>query len=302
MSADTAAFLRSSGSTALLIDGKAIAASVTVKVAEDVAALGFQPGLAVVLVGSDPASEVYVRSKGRMAQQCGFHSIQRDLPAATTQAELLEMVAALNADAAIHGILVQMPLPAHIDAAAIIAAISPAKDVDGFHPLNVGYLASGAREKALAPCTPAGAMLLIEAASLRLGRGLAGQEAVVVGRSGIVGKPMAQLLLAADCTVTVAHSRTRNLAETVARADILVAAVGRAEMISGSWIKPGAIVVDVGINRITAADGRARLTGDVDFAAAIQRAGAITPVPGGAGPMTIAMLMQNTLTAAQRLQ
>ena len=292
--------LRPSTSTALLIDGRAAAGAVTAEVARQVAAANARPGLAVVLVGADPASQIYVRAKGKMAAHCGFHSVQRDLPAETSEADLLALVASLNADPAIHGILVQMPLPAHIDAAKIIAAISPAKDVDGFHPLNVGYLASGWRDKALVPCTPAGAMLLIEAAAKALGRTLAGAEAVVVGRSNIVGKPMAHLLLQADCTVTVAHSRTKNLAQTIGRADILVAAVGRPEMIRGEWIKPGAIVIDVGINRIAGAGGKARLAGDVAFAEAIHRAGAITPVPGGAGPMTIALLMQNTWTAAQR--
>lgn len=296
----TAPILRPSEAGALLIDGRVAAAAVTARVACEVAAAGARPGLAVVLVGSDPASQVYVAAKGKMALQCGFHSVQHDLPAKTLQAEVLALVAALNADPAINGILVQMPLPAHIDAAAIVAAISPAKDVDGFHPLNAGYLATGAADRALVPCTPAGAMLLIEAAATALGRPLAGQEAVIVGRSNIVGKPMAQLLLAADCTVTLAHSRTRNLAQVVSRAAILVAAVGRPEMIAGDWIQPGAIVIDVGINRIAGADGRTRLVGDVAFGQAITRAGAITPVPGGAGPMTIALLMRNTWTAAQR--
>ena len=292
--------LRPSGHNALLIDGKLAAGVVTAEVARQVAASSLKPGLAVVLLGSDPASQIYVRSKGRMALQCGFHSVQHDLPATTSQADLLVLVAALNADPAIHGILVQMPLPAQINAAKIIAAISPGKDVDGFHPLNVGYLASGAREQALLPCTPAGAMQLIEAAAKALDCKLAGLEAVIVGRSNIVGKPMAQLLLQADCTVTIAHSRTRDLASVVSRADIVVAAVGRAEMVRGAWIKPGAIVIDVGINRITGPEGRAKLVGDVAFGEAVLRAGAISPVPGGAGPMTIALLMQNTWTAAQR--
>ena len=294
------AVLRPSGAAALLIDGRHAAAIVTAQVAREVAASGLIPGLAVVLVGSDPASQIYVKSKGRMALQCGFHSVQHDLPATTSEIDVLALVAALNADPAIHGILVQMPLPGHIDAAKIITAISPAKDVDGFHPLNVGYLASGSRDKALVPCTPAGAMQLIEIAALALGRKLAGLEAVVVGRSNIVGKPMVQLLLQANCTVTIAHSRTTDLAATIGRADILVAAVGRAAMVQGDWIKPGAIVIDVGINRIAGFDGKPKLVGDVEFAKAVLRAGAITPVPGGVGPMTIALLMQNTWTAAKR--
>ena len=292
--------MRPSGSRALLIDGRALADAVTREVALTVEVLGIRPGLAVVLVGADPASHIYVRAKGRMALACGFHSVQHDLGSGASQAEVLALVQALNADPAIHGILVQMPLPSHIDAAAIIAAISPDKDVDGFHPLNVGLLAGGSPERALVPCTPAGAMLLIEAAAQALGRDLAGREAVIVGRSGIVGKPMAQLLLQRDCTVTIAHSRTVDLPGVVARADILVAAIGRAEMLRGAWIKPGAIVIDVGINRIAGADGKQKLVGDVAFAETVLRAGAITPVPGGAGPMTIAMLMRNTLTAAQR--
>ena len=290
--------LRPSGAAALLIDGKLAAAAVTARVAREVATSGLVPGLAVVLVGSDPASQVYVKSKGRMALQCGFHSVQHDLPATTSENDVLALVAALNADPAIHGILVQMPLPDHIDAARIIMAISRAKDVDGFHPLNVGYLASGSRDQALVPCTPAGAMQLIELAALALGRKLPGLEAVVVGRSNIVGKPMAQLLLQADCTVTIAHSRTVDLAGTVGRADILVAAVGRAAMVQGDWIKPGAIVIDVGINRIAGLEGKAKLVGDVEFTKAVLRAGAITPVPGGVGPMTIACLLRNTLVAA----
>ena len=298
---DHSSILRPSGLGALLIDGKIAAAQITRAVGAEVAALGIRPGLAVVLVGSDPASEVYVKAKGRMAAACGFHSVQHDLAAQTTQDELLALLRQLNADPAIHGILVQMPLPRHLDAATIIEAISPGKDVDGFHPLNAGYLASGEPGRALVACTPAGAMLLIEAAARELGRPLAGQDAIVVGRSNIVGRPMAQLLLQADCTVTIAHSRTRDLAATVARAGIVVAAAGRPEMVRGAWIKPGAIVIDVGINRRALPDGRAQLVGDVEFAAAAARAGAIAPVPGGAGPMTIAMLMRNTLSAARRL-
>ena len=292
--------LRPSGHGALLIDGKLAAAGITQAIGREVAVSGLVPGLAVVLVGSNPASEIYVNSKSRMAKQCGFHSVQHDLAAETSQADLLALVRGLNADPAIHGILVQMPLPKHIDAAAVIDAISPRKDVDGFHPLNAGYLATGETGRALVACTPAGAMLLIEMAARELGRPLAGLDAIVVGRSNIVGKPMAQLLLQRDCTVTIAHSRTRDLAAAVARADIVVAAVGRPEMVRGDWIKPGAIVIDVGINRQMLPDGRSKLTGDVAFAEAVTRAGAITPVPGGAGPMTIAMLMQNTLTAAKR--
>lgn len=306
---DTSAFLRPSGMGALLIDGKLIAADVTRQVAEGAAALpkkGVRAGLAVVLVGDDPASQVYVRSKSKSAEACGFHSVQHNLPAATSEAELIELVRHLNADPAIHGILVQLPLPAHINATLVLETIAPQKDVDGFHPINAGLLAVGDHERALVPCTPAGSMILLQRVAAALNRPLAGAEAVVVGRSNIVGKPMAQLLLAQNCTVIIAHSRTRDLAQSVARADIVVAAVGRPEMIKGAWIKQGALVIDVGINRVAAegvdAQGRpkTRLVGDVEFNAAAQRAGAITPVPGGVGPMTIAMLMSNTLTAAQR--
>ncbi len=292
--------LRPSGQHSLLIDGKAAAAQITADIGRDVAASGLKPGLAVVLVGSDAASQVYVKSKGKMAAACGFHSVQIDLPAETPEAALIAHVASLNDDPAIHGILVQMPLPRHIDAAKVIAAISPTKDVDGFHPLNVGLLATGETEKALVACTPAGALHLIEAASSALGLKLQGMEAVVIGRSNIVGKPMAQLLLQRDMTVTVAHSRTRDLADVVRRADVVVAAVGRPEMVRGTWLKRGAIVVDVGINRIEGDDGRSRLVGDVAFSEALDHVAAITPVPGGAGPMTIAMLMQNTFVAAKR--
>jgi len=304
-----APFLRSSAEGSLIIDGKAVGAAVIEEVAaggRDLAGRGIKPGLAVVLVGEDPASEVYVRSKGRAAESCGFHSVQITLPATTGEADLLAVVEGLNADAAIHGVLVQLPLPPHIDSSRILRAIAPAKDVDGFHPVNAGLLAIGERRQALVPCTPAGSLILLERTAAALGLPLAGQDAVVVGRSNIVGKPMAQLLLAKDCTVTVAHSRTRDLAAVVARADIVIAAVGRPEMIRGEWIKPGAIVIDVGINRLTdgAPDGtgkrKTRLVGDVEFAAAAERAAAITPVPGGVGPMTIAMLMSNTLTAARR--
>jgi methylenetetrahydrofolate dehydrogenase (NADP+)/methenyltetrahydrofolate cyclohydrolase len=303
---------RSDAGGALVIDGKRISESVIADVstaaAAHVAAGGRPPGLAVVLVGEDPASQVYVRSKGKAAVTCGFHSEQHTLPATTSEADLLALVARLNADPAIHGILVQLPLPGHIHATRVLESILPAKDVDGFHPVNAGLLAIGDLDRALVPCTPAGSMLLIERAAKALGRALPGCEAVVVGRSNIVGKPAAQLLLARHCTVTIAHSRTRDLASVVGRADILVAAVGRAEMIEGGWIRPGAIVIDVGINRVpgtgTDASGkpRTRLVGDVGFAAAQARAGAITPVPGGVGPMTIAMLMSNTLAAARRAQ
>ena len=294
---------------ALLIDGKKVAARVVEDVAAGARALtarGVRPGLAVVLVGEDPASQVYVRAKGKAAETCGFHSVQHTLPASTGEADLIALVDRLNADPAIHGILVQLPLPGQIDAGRVLERIAPAKDVDGFHPFNAGLLAVGELGRALVPCTPAGSMILLREAARDLGRTLSGLEAVVVGRSNIVGKPMAQLLLAEHCTVTIAHSRTRDLAAVVARADVVVAAVGRPEMVKGAWIKPGAIVIDVGINRVPA-DGldkngkpRTRLVGDVDFESACANAGAITPVPGGVGPMTIAMLMQNTLTAAER--
>jgi methylenetetrahydrofolate dehydrogenase (NADP+)/methenyltetrahydrofolate cyclohydrolase len=294
---------------AWLIDGKAVAARVveeTAAAARDLMQRGVRPGLAVVLVGEDAASQVYVRSKGRAAESCGFHSVQHTLPASTSEAKLISLVQQLNEDPAIHGILVQLPLPGQIDASRVLETISPAKDVDGFHPVNAGLLAVGDVSRALVPCTPAGSMILLRDAARELNLKLAGLEAVVVGRSNIVGKPMAQLLLAENCTVTIAHSRTRDLAACVSRADVVVAAVGRPEMIRGEWIKPGAIVIDVGINRV-AADGvdkngkpRTRLVGDVEFDAAAARAGAITPVPGGVGPMTIAMLMKNTLTAAER--
>ncbi len=302
-------FLKASSGRALIIDGKAVAEGVTAEVttgAADLIARGVTPGLAVVIVGEDPASQVYVRNKSRTATACGFHSVQHTLPDTTSEVELLDLVHRLNADPAIHGILVQLPLPAQINATKVLETILPAKDVDGFHPVNAGLLAIGDRKRALVPCTPAGSMILLEKAAAGLGLKLAGAEAVVVGRSNIVGKPMGQLLLGESCTVTIAHSRTRDLAEVVGRADILVAAVGRPEMIPGAWIKPGALVIDVGINRVPA-DGldargnpRTRLVGDVDFVGALERAGAITPVPGGVGPMTIAMLMSNTLTAARR--
>lgn len=284
-------------SRAALIDGKAFAEGLRARIAGAVATLPEPPGLAVVLVGEDPASQVYVRNKARQTGEAGMRSFEHRLPVTTSQGELLALVARLNADPSVDGILVQLPLPRQIDAQAVIEAIDPDKDVDGFHPLNAGRLATGM--PGLVPCTPLGCLMLIK--SVR--PDIAGLDAVVVGRSNIVGKPMAQLLLAESCTVTVAHSRTRDLAEACRRADILVAAVGRPRMIEGAWIKPGAIVVDVGINRIEAPElgaGKTRLVGDVDFEAAAGRAGAITPVPGGVGPMTIACLLRNTLVAACR--
>ena len=255
-----------------------------------------RPGLAVVLVGEDPASQIYVKSKGTATREAGMVSIEHKLPATTSEADLLALVAALNADDAIDGILVQMPLPAHIDAQKVIEAISPAKDVDGFHPVNVGLLATGG--PALVPCTPWGSLLLAKSVA----PDLAGMDAVVIGRSNIVGKPMAQLLLRESCTVTIAHSRTKNLADVVRRADLVVAAVGKPQVVRGAWIKPGAIVIDVGINRIAAEGGKTRLVGDVAFDEAKTVAGAITPVPGGVGPMTIACLLRNTLQAAKARQ
>jgi len=285
---------------ATIIDGKAFAGRVRAQVAQKVAALkaahAIVPGLAVVLVGEDPASEVYVRNKGRQTVEVGMASLEHRLDAATPEAEILALVAQLNADAAVHGILVQLPLPGHVDAARVLDTIDPAKDVDGFHISNVGLLATG--QKALVPCTPLGCLMM-----LRDHHGsLAGMEAVVVGRSNIVGKPMAQLLLGDSCTVTIAHSRTRDLAEVCRRADILVAAVGRPEMIPGDWVKPGATVIDVGINRVPhpGDPAKTRLVGDAQFESCAAVAGAITPVPGGVGPMTIACLLANTLTACCR--
>jgi methylenetetrahydrofolate dehydrogenase (NADP+)/methenyltetrahydrofolate cyclohydrolase len=279
------------------IDGRAFAARLRERVAEAVpaftAAAGRAPGLAVVLVGEDPASQVYVRSKGRATQEAGMASFEHRLADGVPQDELLALVDQLNGDEAVDGILVQLPLPAGIDDKAVIEAIDPAKDVDGFHPINAGRLAVG--EEGLVPCTPLGCLMLLKD---RLGD-LSGLDAVVIGRSNIVGKPMAQLLLAENCTVTLAHSRTRDLAGVVRRADIVVAAVGRPEMVRGDWLKPGATVIDVGINRIAGeAGGKDRLVGDVDFASASEVAAAITPVPGGVGPMTIAVLLRNTLVAA----
>ncbi|MGC1262127.1 MAG: bifunctional methylenetetrahydrofolate dehydrogenase/methenyltetrahydrofolate cyclohydrolase, partial [Jannaschia helgolandensis] len=276
--------------TATIIDGKAFAARIREQVATEVArvkAAGVTPGLAVVLVGEDPASAVYVRNKGKQTVEVGMESFEHRLPADTSEADLLALIAQLNADPAVHGILCQLPLPDHIDADKVLAAIDPAKDVDGFHISNVGLLATG--QKAMVPCTPLGCLMM-----LRDHHGsLSGMDAVVLGRSNIVGKPMAQLLLGDSCTVTIAHSRTRDLADVVRRADIVVAAVGRPQMVPGDWIKPGATVIDVGINRIDAGikdDGtpRTRLVGDVDFDSCAAVAGAITPVPGGVGPMTIA--------------
>ncbi|MCB1436150.1 MAG: bifunctional methylenetetrahydrofolate dehydrogenase/methenyltetrahydrofolate cyclohydrolase FolD [Rhodobiaceae bacterium] len=282
--------------SAQILDGKAVAAEIREKVAAQVAALksghGLTPGLAVVLVGEDPASQVYVRNKKRQTVEAGMNSFEHVLDAGTGQDELLALIDRLNNDPAVHGILVQLPLPGQLDEDLVINAINPAKDVDGFHLENVGRLSTG--QDSLVPCTPAGCRILARRA---LGD-LTGKEAVIVGRSNIVGKPLAQLLLADNCTVTIAHSRTRNLADVCRRADILVAAVGRAELVRGDWVKPGACVIDVGINRIDAGNGKTRLIGDVAFDEAKEVAGSITPVPGGVGPMTIALLLANTLTAA----
>ena len=284
---------------ARLIDGRAAAQQVRSRVGQEVerfrAATGRAPGLATVLVGEDPASAVYVRSKGKATREAGMESVSHNLSADISEAELLALVDQLNRDLAIDGILVQLPLPNHIDSAKVIAAIDPAKDVDGFHPINAGKLATGAAD-ALVPCTPFGCLYLLKQ---ELGS-LSGLDAVVIGRSNIVGKPMAMLLLGESCTVTIAHSRTKDLPDVVRRADIVIAAVGRPEMVKGGWLKPGATVIDVGINRIPTADGKGRLVGDIAHDEAAQVAAAITPVPGGVGPMTIAMLMRNTLVAAHR--
>jgi methylenetetrahydrofolate dehydrogenase (NADP+)/methenyltetrahydrofolate cyclohydrolase len=286
--------------TATIIDGKHYAtrlrAAIAVQVAQLKADHGLTPGLAVVLVGEDPASQIYVRNKGLQAREAGMNSFEYRLPATATQTELLARIAELNQESAVNGILVQLPLPKQIDPEAVIAAIAVSKDVDGFHPLNAGLLAVGGT--AMVPCTPLGCLMLLK----DYAGPLAGQRAVVLGRSNIVGKPMAALLLQEHCTVTIAHSRTRDLAEECRRADILVAAVGKAQMVKGDWIKPGATVIDVGINRIPTPDGKGRLVGDVDFTSAVEVAGAITPVPGGVGPMTIACLLLNTLTATCRQQ
>ena len=284
-----------------IIDGKAFAARVRGQVAEHVVRLKAEhaiiPGLAVVLVGEDPASQVYVRSKGKLTVEVGMHSVEHKLDVDTSEADLLAVIDQLNADTAIHGILVQLPLPKHLNEDLVISSINPAKDVDGFHISNVGLLSTG--QKSMVPCTPLGCLMMLRD---HFGS-LSGCDAVVIGRSNIVGKPMAQLLLGDSCTVTIAHSRTKELADVVRRADIVVAAVGRAEMVPGDWIKPGAVVIDVGINRIPApekGEGKMKLVGDVDYATCAEVAGAITPVPGGVGPMTIACLLANTLTATCR--
>jgi methylenetetrahydrofolate dehydrogenase (NADP+) / methenyltetrahydrofolate cyclohydrolase len=285
--------------TAAVIDGKAFAATLRARVGDLARAFeaqaGRKAGLAVVLVGEDPASQVYVRSKGKSTLEAGMASFEHKLPVDTSEAELLALVEALNTDPAVDGILVQLPLPTQMDEQKVIAAINPDKDVDGFHVISAGRLAVG--QPGFVPCTPLGCLMLLKD---RLGS-LAGLDAVVIGRSNIVGKPMAQLLLAESCTVTIAHSRTKNLSDVVRRADIVVAAVGRPEMVKGDWIKPGATVIDVGINRVPAAEeGKTRLVGDVDYAGAMAVAGAVTPVPGGVGPMTIAVLLRNALVAAYR--
>ena len=286
------------GMAATIIDGKARAGALRTQVASGVAVLraatGRAPGLAVVLVGEDPASSVYVRNKGKATREAGMTSVEHRLPATTSSDDLLALVAALNADPAVDGILVQLPLPVHIDERAVIQAIDPDKDVDGFHPVNAGQLATGI--EGFVPCTPLGCLLLIR----DVREHLAGLEAVVIGRSNIVGKPMAQLLLAQSCTVTTVHSRTRDTFAHVREADVVVAAVGIPGLVTREWIKPGATVIDVGINRVVKADGTAALVGDVDFAGAAEIAGAITPVPGGVGPMTIACLIRNTYVSACR--
>lgn len=278
---------------AQIIDGKAIAAKVRGRIAgqvEQLKAQGVTPGLAVVLVGEDPASKVYVGMKKKLCIELGMHSSDHELPADTSEAQLLALIDRLNNDDKIHGILVQLPLPAQIDTDKVLEAISPLKDADGFHPFNVGRLAIG--KPTFQPCTPYGVMVMLE----EIGYDLTGKEVVVVGRSNIVGKPVALMCLAKHATVTICHSRTKDLAGVVRRADVVIAAVGKAEMVKGDWIKPGAVVIDVGINRV----GEKKLVGDVEYAAAVERASAITPVPGGVGPMTIAMLLQNTLESAQR--
>jgi len=279
-----------------IIDGVAVAKKTRAALAEEIATLKLKPGLAVVLVGDDAASQVYVRNKSRAAEEVGIQSWTHRLPAATTQADLLALVDQLNNDAKVHGILVQLPLPSHIDSQTIIAAIDPHKDVDGFHPVNAGRLSLGL--PCFVPCTPQGCLILLNEAAPHI----IGKRALVVGRSNIVGKPVAQLLLQADCTVTIAHSRTRDLADECRRADIVIAAIGKPEFVRGEWIKEGAIVIDVGINRVDdrAHPGKTKLVGDVEFAAASLRAAAITPVPGGVGPMTIACLLKNTALSASR--
>ena len=289
--------------TAKRIDGKAkaeqLAESITRQTAELVSEYGIQPGLAVVIIGEDPASQVYVRNKKRRAEACGFHSVQHSLPEDISQDDVLDLIDALNNDAAIHGILVQLPLPRHLDEQTITQAILPAKDVDGFHFVNIGKLSAGHTADAFVPCTPAGCILMIED---ELGDDFSGLNAVVIGRSNIVGKPMAALLLQRNATVTMTHSRTKDLPGVVRHADIVIAAVGRPDMVKADWIKPGAVVIDVGINRVEKeVDGemKTKLTGDVDYDDVVDVAGAVTPVPGGVGPMTITMLMSNTLRAAR---
>ena len=288
---------RNEGGT--IIDGKAFAAGLRARVTGQVAKLkqahGITPGLAVVLVGEHPASQVYVRNKNKQTLEAGMNSFEHRPPDSIDEGELVSLVEELNQDPKVHGILVQLPLPSQVSSHAVIASIDPAKDVDGFHTTNAGLLAVGG--EGMVPCTPLGCMMLIKSV---LGDDISGQRALVLGRSNIVGKPMAHLLLAESCTVTIAHSRTRDLPGECQRADILVAAVGRPQMVKGDWVKPGATVIDVGINRIDIGDGKTRLVGDVDFDAVRQRAGAVTPVPGGVGPMTIACLLLNTLTAACR--
>ena len=281
--------------SARIIDGKGIAAELRGKIARDVArvsAQGVVPSIAVVLVGEDPASSVYVRAKSKAVAEAGMRAIDRTLPATTSETDLLKLIDELNADRAVNGILVQLPLPKQIDSQRVISAIDPAKDIDGFHPINVGRLARGL--PALVPCTPLGCVMLAK----MVHPSLAGMDAVVIGRSTIVGKPIMQLLLAENATVTIAHSKTRDLPALCRRADLLVAAIGRPEMVRGDWIKPGATVIDVGINRVPGLGGKSKLVGDVNFAEASQVAGAVTPVPGGVGPMTIACLMVNTVRAA----
>lgn len=282
--------------TATIIDGKALAQDLRASIATAAAALtkahGIVPGLAVVLVGSDPASEVYVRSKSRAVTDAGMRSFDHKLPETTSQAELIALIERLNADTGVHGILVQLPLPKQIDSTFVLNAIDPGKDVDGFHPVNAGRLATG--QRALVPCTPLGCVIMAK----KIHPSLSGMDAVVIGRSNIVGKPLAQLLLAENATVTIAHSKTKDLPGVCRRADLLFAAVGRPEMVRGGWIKPGATVIDVGINRVPGEAGKTRLVGDVAFSEAKEIAGAITPVPGGVGPMTIACVILNTLRAA----
>lgn len=289
---------------ATIIDGKAKSAELSESITATTAALvrnkGIKPGLSVVIVGEDPASEVYVRNKKRTAEACGFNSVQHTLAGNSTQKDVMTLIEQLNADPAVHGILVQLPLPSHLNEEEITQSIVPGKDVDGFHYQNIGMLTAGNTDDAFVPCTPAGCMLMIED---QLGKDLSGLNAVIIGRSNIVGKPMASLLLKANATVTICHSRTKDLPSVARNADILVAAVGRAQMVKGDWVKPGAVVIDVGINRVQIeVDGETknRLVGDVDFDEAVKVAGAITPVPGGVGPMTIALLMLNTLRSAER--